>query len=126
LWDDAVQVKVKSGDTLESIAATYRATSWAIVQINNLDADRPLEPGRMLTIPRSVYANATPPGAASPTAARPAAEPVARLAPKLPPPAEAPAAGRPPAPASAPKPTEPPPASDANSFSDRWRSSTEH
>jgi LysM repeat protein len=78
LWDDAVQVKVKSGDTLETIAATDRAPSWAIAQINKLDADRPLEPGRTLIIPRSLYANVAPPAAASPTAARPAAPPVAR------------------------------------------------
>ena len=130
LWDDAVQVKVKSGETLETIASTDRAPSWAIAQINKLDADRPLEPGRTLIIPRSLYANVTPPAAASPTAARPAAPPVARLAPKPPPQAEAPAAGSAPAPApaaaNAPKPAEAPPARDTNSFSDRWRSGTEH
>lgn len=130
LWDDAVQVKAKAGETLETIASTYRAPSWAIVQVNKLDADRPLEPGRTLIIPRSLYANVTPPAAASPTATRPAAPPVARLAPNPPPEAEAPAAGRPPAPnsaaASAPKPADAPPARDTNSFSDRWRSSTEH
>jgi LysM repeat protein len=130
LWDDAVQVKVKSGDTLETIASTDRAPSWAIAQINKLDADRPLEPGRTLIIPRSLYANVAPPAAASPPAARPAAPPVARLAPKPPPQAEAPAAERAPAPApaaaNAPKPAEAPPARDTNSFSDRWRSGTEH
>jgi LysM repeat protein len=130
LWDDAVQVKAKSGETLETIASTYRAPPWAIAQINKLDADRPLEPGRTLIIPRSLYANVAPPAAASPPAARPAAPPVARLAPKPPPQAEAPAAERAPAPApaaaNAPKPAEAPPARDTNSFSDRWRSGTEH
>jgi LysM repeat protein len=130
LWDDAVQVKAKSGETLETIASTYRAPPWAIAQINKLDADRPLEPGRALIIPRSLYANVAPPAAASPPAARPAAPPVARLAPKPPPQAEAPAAERAPAPApaaaNAPKPAEAPPARDTNSFSDRWRSGTEH
>jgi hypothetical protein len=86
-------VKVKSGETLETIASTYRAPPWAIAQINKLDADRPLEPGRTLIIPRSLYANVVPPAAASPTATRPAAPPVARLAPNPPPQAEAPAAG---------------------------------
>ena len=140
LWDDAVQVKVKSGETLESIASTYRAPSWAIAQINQLDADRPLEPGRTLLIPRSVYANVTPPVTGPPTAARPAAPPVARVAPQPPEgqtPAQTPAANAPapvpaaaspskPAPAaSAPKPAESPPARDTSSFSDRWRSTTE-
>jgi LysM repeat protein len=130
LWDDAVQAKAKSGETLETIASTYRAPPWAIAQINKLDADRPLEPGRALIIPRSLYANVAPPAAASPPAARPAAPPVARLAPKPPPQAEAPAAERAPAPApaaaNAPKPAEAPPAPDTNSFSDRWRSGTEY
>jgi LysM repeat protein len=124
LWDDAIQVKVKPGETLESVALTYRAPAWAIVQINKLDADRPLESGRMLTIPRSLYANVTPPGAPSPPAA-----PVARLGPNPPPQADAPAAPRPPVPipaaVSAPKPVEPVPARDTSSFSDRWRSNTE-
>jgi hypothetical protein len=127
LWDDAVQVKVKPGETLESVASIYRAPAWAIVQINKLDADRALESGRMLTIPRNLYANVTPQGAPPPPAARPPAAPVARLGPSLPPQADAPAAPRPPVPipAAAPKPVEPVPARDTSSFSDRWRSNTE-
>jgi LysM repeat protein len=130
LWDDAVQVKVKPGETLESIASTYQAPAWAIVQVNKLDADRSLEPGRMLTIPRSLYANVTPPGAPSPPAARPAPPPpVARLAPTPQPQVEAPAAPKPatptPAAVSVPKPVESAPVRDPGSFSDRWRSDTE-
>lgn len=129
LWDDAVQVKVKPGDTLETIASTYRAPAWAIVQINKLDANRPLEPARMLTIPRSLYANAAPPGAPSPSAARPAAPPPVARGPNPPSQAEAPAAPRPTAPipaaVSAPKPVESTPVRDTSSFSDRWRSGTE-
>ena len=135
LWDDAVRVKVKAGETLESVAATHQAPAWAIAQINKLEIDRPLEPGRMLLIPRSVYANVTPPVAGPPVAA----PPVARVAPS--PPAEArtpPPVGAPtpapatgsvpkpiPAAASAPKPAESPPAREPSSFSDRWRSGTE-
>ncbi len=118
LWDDAVQVKVKSGETLEAIAATYHAPSWAIAQINKLEADRPVDPGRTLLIPRSLYADATPPAAALPSAARPSIKPVARVAPNPSPPAQPPAA-------SAPMRTETPPARDTNSFGDRWRSGTE-
>ena len=136
LWDDAVRAKVKSGETLESVAATYQAPAWAIAQINKLDVDRPIEPGRMLLIPRSVYANVTPPIAGPAVATRPAAPPVARVAPqptpeaKTPPPAIAPA----PAAASAPKPVpaaatspkpEPAPPNETNSFSDQWHSTTE-
>jgi len=138
LWDDAVRAKVKSGETLESVAATYQAPAWAIAQINKLDVDRPIEPGRMLLIPRSVYANVTPPIAGPAAATRPAAPPVARVAPQptpeanTPPPAIAPAPA--PAAASAPKPVPaaatsqkpaPPPPNETNSFSDRWRSTTE-
>jgi len=138
LWDDAVRAKVKSGETLESVAATYQAPAWAIAQINKLDVDRPVEPGRVLLIPRSVYANVTPPIAGPAVATRPAAPPVARVAPqptpeaKTPPPAIAPAPA--PAAASAPKPvpaaaTSPKPApappNETNSFSDRWHSTTE-
>lgn len=135
LWDDAVQVKVKPGETLDSVASTYRAPSWAIAQINKLDTDRPLEPGRTLIIPRSVYANVTLPVAGPPVAAPPAAPPIARVAPEaktVPPPsapAPVPAAASAPKPvpatASSPKPAETPPAHEPNSFSDRWRSTTE-
>jgi LysM repeat protein len=139
LWDDAMRAKVKSGETLESIAATYQAPAWAIAQINKLEIDRPLEPGRMLLIPRSVYANVTSP-IAGPAAVvtRPAAPPVARVAPQSTPeaktpspaiaPAPTPAAASAPKPVpatSSPKPAEAPPANETNSFSDRWRSTTE-
>jgi LysM repeat protein len=139
LWDDAVRAKVKPGETLESVATTYQAPAWAIAQINKLEIDRPLEPGRMLLIPRSVYANVTLPIAGPAVAARPAAPPVARVTPqsapeaKTPPPAIAPApapaaANTPkpvPAAGSTPKPVQAPPASETNSFSDRWHSTTE-
>ena len=55
LWDSAVKVKVKPGETLELIASTYGAPSWAIAQINTVGSDQTIEPGRTLIVPRSLY-----------------------------------------------------------------------
>ena len=67
LWDSAVKVTVKPGDTLQSIVAKYEAPSWAIAQINRLSEDQPLAPGRTIVVPRSFYTDTSPP---PPAAAR--------------------------------------------------------
>jgi hypothetical protein len=56
LWDSAIEIGVKSGDTLETVASRYEVPAWAIARINKFEPDRPIEPGRMLLIPRSQYA----------------------------------------------------------------------
>jgi len=43
--------KVAAGDTLASVSRTYRTTSVAIAQANNLEADADLEPDSKLIIP---------------------------------------------------------------------------
>ncbi len=43
--------KVQAGDTLASIAHTYRSTPKAIAEANNLDDEQPLTPDSKLTIP---------------------------------------------------------------------------
>jgi hypothetical protein len=55
LWDSAIEMRVKRGDTLESIASSYGAPAWAIEQINGLAPDRPIESRRTLLIPRGEY-----------------------------------------------------------------------
>jgi thioesterase domain-containing protein len=60
LWDSAIKVTVRSGETLETLVATYGAPAWLIQQVNHVNADRPIEPGRVLLIPRSLE-NKTPP-----------------------------------------------------------------
>jgi LysM repeat protein len=117
LWDSAVEVKTKPGDTLDAVGATYHVPVWAITQINALESARPIEPGRKLLIPHSLNADAAvpilEPRAMSRSAARPADHVVAK------------------------KPTRPertptanmPAGSDAaqnlNSFNDRWRVETQ-
>lgn len=56
LWDSAISVIVTNDDTLQTIASRTGAPAWAIAQINNVDADQALQPGRRLLVPHSVYA----------------------------------------------------------------------
>ncbi len=58
LWDSAIEEIVAGDDTLDVIASRTGAPAWAIVQINDLDANAPLQPGRKLLVPRSIYAPA--------------------------------------------------------------------
>jgi LysM repeat protein len=113
LWDSAVKVTVKSGDTLQSIVAKYDAPSWAIAQINRLSEDQPLAPGRTIVVPRSFYTDTSPPPAAAPVATHPSLSPTARVSQS--------ASTPPPTDRATPVPTaqrvdQGPP----NSFSDRW------
>lgn len=55
LWDSAIAVTA-SNDTVESIAARTGAPAWAIAQINNVETATPLQDGRRLLVPRSIYA----------------------------------------------------------------------
>lgn len=112
LWDDAVRVKLKSGDTLESIASSYDVPSWAVAQINGIEPDHPIGPGGTLIVPRIVYSDTRPP-TAPPSAARGTAQAVARTSTKPPP-------SRDQAPAAVPEATEASPEQGAGSFGDRW------
>jgi LysM repeat protein len=113
LWDSAVKVIVKPGETLQSIVTKYEAPSWAITQINRLTEDEPLAPGQTLIIPRSFYSDTSPqPAAATPVAKRLAPRhPTARVSQSTPAPPVSPAM---PAPATGAAGTAP------NSFADRW------
>jgi hypothetical protein len=61
LWDSAIEVKPRPDDTLESIASTNDVPVWAIAQINKIDQDHPIDPGRPLLIPRNQYVDTTLP-----------------------------------------------------------------
>jgi thioesterase domain-containing protein len=67
-FDSGMEVTVGPQDSLDSIAARHGAPTWAIVQINNLNAADGLEVGRRLVVPRNAY---RPVLAAAPAAAPP-------------------------------------------------------
>jgi murein DD-endopeptidase MepM/ murein hydrolase activator NlpD len=66
LWDSAVTLTVEGGETLQAVAARAGAPAWAIAQINNLDEEAPLPPGRKLLIPRHSSTLSMPAEAARP------------------------------------------------------------
>ena len=57
LWDSGVRIPVRTGDTMESIAATHRVPVWAIAQSNSLVENATLTPGQSIIVPRHL----TPP-----------------------------------------------------------------
>ncbi len=112
LWDSAVKVKVKKpGETLESIGSKYGAPAWAVAQINTLEPDQPIEPGRTLIVPRSVYTEAMTPALVASAPRRPL-QPAPLVSSTKPIQEQAPTA----VPAVAGQ----SPAPSANSFGDRW------
>jgi LysM repeat protein len=126
-----IQHTVKSGDTIDSLAATYHVKPVIIAEANQLKPGRRLETGAVLTIPGGRLdepAKAAPAGAAAPAepastpvepAATPApAEPAATPAPAEPKaspvdPAPTPAEPTPTAPAEPAAPMEPTPTAPA-------------
>jgi LysM domain len=113
LWDSAIEITARPGDTPESLAAANGVPVWALAQINKIDQDRPIEPGRRLLVPRNQYADATLPAPPPPVSVR--GPPVARNSQRLPPP-----------PAAAPGATTASSAQSANSFTDRFRVESAH
>lgn len=111
LWDSVTKVKVKSAETPETVGSTYGAPAWAIAQLNGLEPDQPIEPGRMLIIPRSMYTNAITSAPAPSPRRRPL--PSAPLISSTKPIQEQ-------APTAAPAVADQSPAPNGNSFGDRW------
>lgn len=109
LWDSAIKVTVRPGDTLESIVAAYGAPAWLLEQVNRLNADNPIEPGRVLLVPRSL--EATPPPAIGAIADKRNAPPAAHVSQT----SAVPGAARPEQRAPAGRPPR-----NAESFNDRW------
>jgi hypothetical protein len=52
LWDSGVRVPVRTGDTMESIAAANRVPLWTLAQSNSLAENAPLTPGQSIIVPR--------------------------------------------------------------------------
>jgi len=107
LWDSAIEQKARPGDTLESIASANGVPVWAVAQINKIDQDHAIEPGRPLLIPHNQYTDATLPAPPPPVSVR--GSPVASNAPRSQSPSGA-----------APGAAAPSPAQSAN-FTDRFR-----
>jgi len=64
LWDSGVRIPVRTGDTMESIAAAHRVPVWAIAQSNSLAENATLTPGQSIVVPRHL----APPDATAPAA----------------------------------------------------------
>ena len=64
LWDSGVRIPVRTGDTMESIAAAHRVPVWAIAQSNSLAENATLTPGQSIVVPRHLG----PPDATAPAA----------------------------------------------------------
>ena len=52
LWDSGMPVFVRSGDTLETLAANYHVPLWSLTQINQVSEDTPLADRQRIIVPR--------------------------------------------------------------------------
>jgi hypothetical protein len=52
LWDSGVAVSAHAGDTLQTIATTYRVPLWALTQINKVSETAALTEGQRIVVPR--------------------------------------------------------------------------
>jgi hypothetical protein len=54
LWDSGVPVKAQAGDTLQSLATTYRVPIWALAQINRMPERATFTGGERIIVPRNL------------------------------------------------------------------------
>lgn len=52
LWDSGMPVFVRSGDTLETLAAYYHVPLWSLAQINHISENTPLAASQRIVVPR--------------------------------------------------------------------------
>jgi hypothetical protein len=52
LWDSGMAVFAHSGDTLQTLADTYRLPLWSLTQINRFAATASLQPAQRIIVPR--------------------------------------------------------------------------
>ena len=52
LWDSGMPAVVRAGDTLETIAASYRVPLWALTQINQIPEGAALVANQRVIVPR--------------------------------------------------------------------------
>lgn len=57
LWDSGLPISAHAGDTLKTIAATYRVPLWAMTQINAVSPNTPLSDGQRIVVPRHLVPN---------------------------------------------------------------------
>jgi pimeloyl-ACP methyl ester carboxylesterase len=58
LWDSGVGVRTEPGDTVRTVAQRYAVPVWAVAQLNDINPNMALEPGRRLIVPRHLEAAA--------------------------------------------------------------------
>jgi LysM repeat protein len=51
LWDSGLPISAHAGDTLQTIATTYRVPLWALTQINKVSETASLTEGQRIIIP---------------------------------------------------------------------------
>jgi hypothetical protein len=67
LWDSGLPISAHAGDTLQTIATTYRVPLWALTQINKVSETASLTEGQRIIIPH--YIGQTLPSGVAPNAA---------------------------------------------------------
>jgi hypothetical protein len=60
LWDSGLPVQAHAGDTLKTLAATYRVPLWALAEINSGLDSAPLTEGQRIVVPRHLVPMAMP------------------------------------------------------------------
>jgi LysM repeat protein len=54
LWDSGLPISAHAGDTLQTIATTYRVPLWALTQINKVSETASLTEGQRIIIPHYI------------------------------------------------------------------------
>jgi len=70
LWDSGLAVSARSGDTLPTLAATYRVPLWVLTQVNKLSEAAALTKGERIIVPRYLVPMAGPSAASSHAASK--------------------------------------------------------
>ena len=60
LWDSGLPVSARSGETLQTLAATYHVPLWALTQVNKLSEAAALTKGDRIIVPRYLSPMAAP------------------------------------------------------------------
>jgi hypothetical protein len=55
IWDSGIQATTRPSENLAGVAANYRVPVWLLAQVNKLNPNAPLEPGKALLIPQHLY-----------------------------------------------------------------------
>ena len=55
IFDSGIQVAANGGESVKTIADNYRVPVWLLAQVNRLDPNTPLAPGKQLIVPQHMY-----------------------------------------------------------------------